>query len=171
MQAKGFFASLFDFSFSSFVTPKVIKVLYALGTAVVSLWTLLFVLWAFKLSTGFGIVTLLLLAPIFFVISMLYMRVLLELLIVFFRIHGDVAEINQRGGGGSNGVPSVPPLQPAAPAPTVTPTEAAGGSTAVATATAPPLTETAPEVRYCANCGAEQAAGKRFCTSCGQALE
>jgi hypothetical protein len=81
MQAKGFFASLFDFSFSSFVTPKIIKVLYVLMTVVVALWTLLFVLWAFRASTGFGLLTLVILAPIFFVISMIYVRVGLELLI------------------------------------------------------------------------------------------
>ena len=40
MEAKGFFSSLFDYSFSSFITPKIIKVLYVLLTIAVSLWTL-----------------------------------------------------------------------------------------------------------------------------------
>jgi hypothetical protein len=42
---------------------------------------------------------LVILGPIFFVVSMIYVRVWLELLIVFFRIQGDVNEINRRGAG------------------------------------------------------------------------
>jgi len=57
------------------------------------------ILWAFRQSTGLGIVMLVILGPIFFVITMIYVRVWLELIIVFFRIQGDVFEINQRGGG------------------------------------------------------------------------
>ena len=37
---KGFFGSLFDYSFSSFVTPRIIKILYVLATILISLWTL-----------------------------------------------------------------------------------------------------------------------------------
>ena len=32
MEAKGFFSSLFDYSFSSFITPRIIRVLYMLAT-------------------------------------------------------------------------------------------------------------------------------------------
>src|SRR2546421_8207728 len=101
MQAKGFFGSLFDYSFSSFITPRIIKVLYVLMTISVSLWTLAVILVAFKASSALGIFVLLIGAPLFFVIMMIYARVGLELLMAFFNIHGDVAEINRRGGGGS----------------------------------------------------------------------
>jgi Domain of unknown function (DUF4282) len=157
MQAKGFFASLFDYSFSSFITPKIIKLLYILSTIVVGLWTLFGILWAFKQSTGFGIVTLVLLGPIFFMITMIYTRVWLELLIVFFRIQGDVYEINRRGSGS--------PVEPVSPEPK--PIPASGGPPIPVE---PPLTP-APEARFCGNCGAEQDLDKRFCTRCGSAVE
>jgi hypothetical protein len=156
MQAKGFFASLFDYSFSAFITPKIIKLLYVLSTIVVGLWTLFGILWAFKQSTGFGIVTLVLLGPIFFMITMIYTRVWLELLIVFFRIQGDVYEINQRGSGS--------PAEPVSPEPE--PIPASGGLVPVEA----PLTP-APEARFCGSCGTEQDLDKRFCTRCGSAVE
>jgi hypothetical protein len=127
------------------------------------------VLWAFRASTGFGLLTLVILGPIFFVISMIYVRVALELLIVFFRIHDDVGEINRRGGGGSNGGRPAPILPSTAPVPAaVGPTEPAA-----VTSTPAPVAEELPELpaaRFCASCGAEQPAGKRFCTVCGAAL-
>jgi hypothetical protein len=159
MQAKGFFASLFDYSFSAFITPKIIKLLYVLSTIVVALWTLVVILWAFRQSTGFGIVTLAILGPIFFVITMIYVRVWLELLIVFFRIQGDVNEINVRGGGdaGTTAAPVSPAPEPA---------PASAGSALIEAPVTP-----APEARFCASCGAEQTPGKRFCTACGGAVE
>src|SRR5579862_3845347 len=44
--SKGFWASLFDFSFSSFVIGKLIKILYILAVIVLATGTLGFVLWA-----------------------------------------------------------------------------------------------------------------------------
>jgi hypothetical protein len=152
MQATGFFASLFDYSFRAFITPKIIKLLYILSTIVVGLWTLLVILWGFKQSTGLGILMLVILGPIFFVITMIYVRVWLELLIVFFRIQGDVNEINVRGGGQAG--TAVEPMPSSAGPPMVE-----------------PPTTPAPEMSYCANCGAGQSPGKRFCTACGSAVE
>ena len=101
MQAKGFLAALFDYSFTSFVTPKIIKVLYVLATIVISLWTLFLILAAFSASSGFGVVTLVIVGPLFFLISMIYARVLLELIIVFFRINANVQEIRDGRSGGA----------------------------------------------------------------------
>ena len=108
MQTKGFFGSLFDYSFSSYITPRIIKVLYVLATVLVALWTLVIVLAAFRVSSGAGILTLLIIGPIYFVITMIWVRVSLEV-ISAFRIHGDVQEINQGAGGtGGTAVASVP---------------------------------------------------------------
>src|SRR4051812_20838468 len=93
MQAKGFFGSLFDYSFSSYITPRIIKILYVIATVLVVLWTLVIILAAFKTSTGLGIVALLIGGPIYFVIAMIFVRVGLEYLSAFFRIHDDVQEI------------------------------------------------------------------------------
>jgi Domain of unknown function (DUF4282) len=181
MEAKSFFGSLFDYSFSSFITPRIIKVLYVLATILIVLWTLAFVLIAFKASSGLGIVTLLIFGPIFFVLGMIYARVLLELLIVFFRIHGDVHEINRRGGG-ANGTPALaaPPAAPAVPPvaalrePAVTAAASAPSSDAAPafpSSTSPAAAAVAPmEARFCGNCGAEHGPGKGFCTGCGEPL-
>jgi hypothetical protein len=176
MQAKGFFASLFDYSFSSFITSRIVKVLYVVTTIVVALWTLAFVLYAFRLSSAFGFISLLVLGPIFFVITMIYVRVGTEVIIAFFRIHEDVAEINQRVGG-SEAAP-VTPVRSSAdtgldPAVTGTATAAEPSSEA-----APVVSSSAPEpapvpqsaARFCESCGTERSPGKKFCIACGVSL-
>jgi|KBSMisStaDraftv2_1062788.scaffolds.fasta_scaffold352983_2 hypothetical protein len=164
MEPKGFFQSLFDYSFSSFITTKLIKVLYILSTIAIAIYTLVLVLVLFKASPAAGIFGLLILGPLAFVIGMIYMRVILELLIVVFRIHEDVREINVRGGGTMT--PDVPLLaaEPAGPAPT--PVEPPPAPPA-APANEPTDEALAPTKLFCKNCGAEIAAGNSFCTSCG----
>src|SRR5579875_1334035 len=68
--AKGFVSSLFDFGFTSFVTPKVVKVVYALIVIVLGLGSLGFVLFAFLNSLLFGLLALIILAPLYFFISL-----------------------------------------------------------------------------------------------------
>jgi Domain of unknown function (DUF4282) len=184
MEANGFFAALFDYSFSSFVTPRLIKILYVLATILISLWTLFLVLAGFKGSSGLGVVMLVIVAPLFFVISMIWARVVLELVIVFFRINTNVQDIHD-GHGGSAAQPAPAPeahSEPADPgAPTPVPDESSHAPS-VATAAveddtraeatpshpSPPPPEVVP-VRYCENCGAERSSSGRFCTSCGYA--
>ena len=189
MQAKGFFGSLFDYSFSSFVTPRIIKILYVLATILIGLWTLFLVAAAFNASETAGVLTLFIVGPLFFIVSMLYARVILELVIVFFRINGNVQEIrDDRLGvapqpGPTPGLPPVdapvvvlaePPVQ-AEPEPVLTETPVApdsgvadAASVDEATRVAEPASEP-PTTRYCENCGAERRPGGKFCTSCGQA--
>jgi hypothetical protein len=198
MQAKGFFSSLFDYSFSSFVTPGLIKALYVLATVLISLWTLLLVLAAFNVSSGAGAVMLLIGGPLFFLLSMIYARVFLELVIVFFRINGNVKEIRDDLIGGAlqpAPIPETPivvaPVIAPVASPAATEQEPAVTATAVeqdsevapATSSSPaPESEpdaapaapsaSAPEPaskRFCENCGAERSPGGTFCTSCGQA--
>lgn len=172
MQAKGFFGSLFDYSFSSFITPRLIKVLYVLMTIAAALWTLLVILVAFKASSALGILALVIGGPMFFVITMIYVRVGLELVMAFFHIHGDVEEINQRGGGTGDSRtafaapgPAPPPAGAAEPTSEAAPADASSSSPAPIPA-APPT-----EARFCDNCGTERSPGKRFCTGCGQPLD
>jgi hypothetical protein len=164
MEPRGFFASLFDYSFSSYITPRIIKLLYVLATILVALWVLLLILLAFKASKTLGILTLLIGGPLDFLITMIWVRVGLEALSAFFRIHRDVHDINARGVS-SNGLPVAPVPPPLVPEPK--PEAALVGATAPAPAAAapPPAVE-----RFCANCGAETTPGKRFCTGCGEAL-
>jgi Domain of unknown function (DUF4282) len=162
MPLQGFFASLFDYSFSSFITGRIIKVLYVLTTIIVALWTLFFILVAFRESSAFGILTVVVFGPLFFVFTMIYVRVVLELIMVIFRIHEDVDAINRRGGGGET-VAVAPEPVPDQPTPEAPPTDASPTEEAPAAAT-----EETP--RFCDNCGAERSPGKSFCTSCGKAF-
>jgi hypothetical protein len=83
---KGFFASLFDISFTSFITTKIIKFLYVLALIVAGLLALAFVISAFTQGVAAGVFTLVVLAPLVSLIYIIYTRVALELIIQIFRI-------------------------------------------------------------------------------------
>jgi Domain of unknown function (DUF4282) len=95
--AKGFLGALFDFGFTSFVTPKVIKALYMLimiGTVVSAL---VFTIIMFRVSTPLGILTLLVADPLFILIVMAIYRVILEFFVVVFRVAEDIRALRARG--------------------------------------------------------------------------
>ena len=85
MQSKNFFASLFDFSFSSFVTLRFIKVLYGIFMVIAGILGLV-VFFTFASQGGVAIVIALIAGPIAFFIYLLIYRVLLEFIVVIFRI-------------------------------------------------------------------------------------
>lgn len=93
----GFINSLFDFSFTSFVTPKVIKILYALIMIGVGLGVLFFVILAFRLNVVLGAISLLILGPVYFLVTMAFYRVVLEFFMVTFRIYEELHLIRRRG--------------------------------------------------------------------------
>jgi hypothetical protein len=95
--SKGFVASLFDFGFSSFVTPKVVKVVYVLITILVSLATIGIVVTGFRVNLGAGIFFLVIVAPLFFFIYLALWRIALEIFILIFRIGDDIRTIRDRG--------------------------------------------------------------------------
>ena len=86
VDTKGFFASLFDISFSSLITTKVIKVLYVISLVVIGVAALFFIVAAFASSPAAGVLTLLIIAPLFALLYVVYTRVILEFIIVVFRI-------------------------------------------------------------------------------------
>ncbi len=88
-----FIESLMDFSFTAFVTSKIIKLLYGLSIVGAALVGLVLIVGAFVTSTLAGIFTLLVIAPLVFAIVVIYSRVLLEIIIVVFRISEHAAEI------------------------------------------------------------------------------
>ena len=96
--SKSFFASLFDFGFNSFVTPKVVKVLYVLITIVVGLGALFLVFSGFRINAAVGLFFLIIVAPLFFFIYLALWRIALEIFIVVFRIADDLRAIRDRGG-------------------------------------------------------------------------
>src|SRR5580704_4937348 len=93
---KGFFGSLFDLSFTSLVTTRIIKVLYVLAIIVIGLYALAFVAAGFNHSSTDGILALVIGAPLFALISLVYTRVLLEVFIALFRIMENTSELVAR---------------------------------------------------------------------------
>jgi hypothetical protein len=93
MESKGFFASLFDLSFSSLVTPRIIKIIYVITLVGIGLLAILFIISAFSANSGFGVATLLIIAPIFSLFYIIYARVLLEFFIAIFRLAETNAEL------------------------------------------------------------------------------
>jgi len=96
--SKGFLSALFDFSFTSFVTTRIIKVLYVLILVLVSLVALFYTIIAFRLSTGFGLLVLIIGDPLYIIIVMAFWRLVLEAFVVVFRIAEDVRAMRERGG-------------------------------------------------------------------------
>ncbi|MDH7601530.1 MAG: DUF4282 domain-containing protein [Armatimonadota bacterium] len=98
-QDKGFFAGLFDFSFSEFITTRIIKVLYALAVIVSGFVALVMfigglVQFGSDPLRGFGMI---ILSPILFILYVIAARVSLELVIIVFRIQQNTEEIAARG--------------------------------------------------------------------------
>jgi uncharacterized membrane protein len=95
---KGFIGSLFDFSFTSFVTPKIIKVLYVLVTAWTVIWALIFLRYGFKYGgAAGGFFTLIVVDPILILLTLGAYRMVLELFMVVHRMHEDLKAIRDRG--------------------------------------------------------------------------
>ena len=102
-EVKGFFGSLFDFSFRSFITGRLIRVLYVLAMIGLALWTLGWLGTALASQDGMLIFFALIGAPLVFLFGIIYIRVLLELIIVVFRIGEDVRKIASNRDGPAPG--------------------------------------------------------------------
>jgi len=85
--------ALFDFSFRRFVSLRMMKFLYALSTLSASLMALFFIIVGFKASIWFGVFALLIGAPLIFFLTVVSSRVVLETILVIFRIADDTANI------------------------------------------------------------------------------
>jgi Domain of unknown function (DUF4282) len=96
-EPKGFLGALFDFSFTSFVTPKVVKVLYVLIVVVVGLSALGFALSVLATNVGLGLIVLLIGAPLYFLVVTALYRITLEFFMVVFRMAQDIRAIRERG--------------------------------------------------------------------------
>ena len=90
-----FLSALFDFSFSEFVTTKIIKILYGIFIVLAGIAALVAIIVGFIDSAGQGIL-MLILSPLVFLLYVIMARVWLELVIVIFRIAENVGEIAER---------------------------------------------------------------------------
>lgn len=114
---KGFFGSLFDLSFRHFVTGRVVSFLYVISLIFVVLNALLSAVYISVLLGAFlsavadssalgwvaGILLFLIVGPLFLLVSVVYVRVLLEIVVVLFRIADNTAETARRLSVGPEG--------------------------------------------------------------------
>jgi hypothetical protein len=99
MDQKSFLGALFDVSFSSFITTRIIKVLFLLQTAVAGIASLMIAGAGFAQGGFFmGLLSLVIVAPLVFLLWVLMIRVQLELVMVIFRIAENTA-ITARASG------------------------------------------------------------------------
>ena len=96
-QGAGFFASLFDFSFTEFITTKLIKFLYGLGMLLAGLMAVGLIIAGFASHWAVGLLALVL-SPLIFLLYVIAVRVWLELVIIVFRIAEHTAEIAKNTG-------------------------------------------------------------------------
>jgi len=96
--ARGFLSALFDFSFTSFVTTRIIRVLYILIMILTVLAALVYTFYAFSAGPLYGLLTLVIGDPLFIIIVMAFWRLVLESFVVRFRIAEDVRALRERAG-------------------------------------------------------------------------
>lgn len=94
-QTRGFFGQLFDFSFTAFITTKIIKVLYGLAIFFAAAIAIVGIVGAFSESAVAGGV-LLVLSPVWLLLYVVVARVMLEIVVVMFRIAEHVGDIARR---------------------------------------------------------------------------
>ena len=93
----GLLSALFDLSFTSFITTKLVRFIYGLGLVVGGLFAAVYLISSFGAGFVFGLGMLVLL-PLFYLLFAMYLRVMLEVLIVVFRI-AENTEVLARNAG------------------------------------------------------------------------
>lgn len=88
-ETAGFFKALFDFSFTHFVTPIIVKVVYVLITVALVLGWLVFTLISFTQSAGGGLLVLIL-GAIVVIVYLALARMTLEFYLAIVRMSEDI---------------------------------------------------------------------------------
>jgi hypothetical protein len=95
-EKKGFIASLFDLSFTEFVTTRIIKFLFVLAIIGSAIMALAVVIAGFSAESGATGIFTLLLSPVVFFLYILFSRICLELIIVIFRIAENIGHLAEQ---------------------------------------------------------------------------
>jgi hypothetical protein len=85
IEAKSFFAGLFDFGFTSFVTLKFLRVIYTILVVAICLMGAVFLLTGFSRG-GISAFLALVLAPLMTLLYLVFARIWMETIALFFRI-------------------------------------------------------------------------------------
>jgi hypothetical protein len=144
MPEKGFFPSLFDIGFTSWITPRVIKVLYVLGMVGIALFLVIIIIASFANDPASGIFVLLIVAPLGGLLWLIFWRMYLEGILVLFRIMEHTGAMAAQSGAMPAGGPPAPtpgfagPPSPGALGAAPPPTAPARPEAAPAAPAAPP---------------------------------
>lgn len=92
----GFIGDLFDFSFTEFVTSRVVQVLYVLSVLAVGLVSIVLIVALFGQGAGMGLLGLIL-VPLGALLVLAYIRVALEFVVVLFRIYDNTCRMAEHG--------------------------------------------------------------------------
>ena len=87
--AAGFLRALFDFSFSTFITPKVVRFVYVLATGLLVIAWLAWLAAAFALSAGYGFLVLVI-GPVVMLVYLALIRMTLEFYLAIVRMSQDI---------------------------------------------------------------------------------
>lgn len=93
----GFFAGLFDYSFSKFITTKVLGVLYGLITVLLVIGYIIAVISAFTSSVWLGLV-ILILGPLIGLVYLIFARITLEFYAAAIRTASNTTTLVEQGG-------------------------------------------------------------------------
>jgi len=101
-EGRGFFSSLFDLSFTSFITTRLIKLLYAMLIVLAAVTALALGSGLSIAATAIGgrflgLLAFVIVGPVVFLVNVILARVMLEGAIVFFRMAEHTAQIARQG--------------------------------------------------------------------------
>lgn len=100
-EAKGLLRSLFDFQFTSLITLKIIRFVYMLIVAFLSIGAIGLFVGGLVSGTATGVLGALVFVPLGYLVYLILTRIWMEILIVVFRIGDDIHAIRLGGGMGS----------------------------------------------------------------------
>ncbi|MDY6827512.1 MAG: DUF4282 domain-containing protein [Bacillota bacterium] len=108
---KGFISSLFDFSFTEFITPKIISILFIIGVVGSGIAAVGFIVSGFATSIVMGILFLIL-SPFVFLLMVIAFRVYMEIIIILFKIYENLKTISEskENTPQASGTPPAPPV-------------------------------------------------------------
>jgi hypothetical protein len=101
MDNQSLLGSIFDLSFTEFITIRIIKLLFILGIIFAAIGTLVLIVTGFSNGIGAGIVSLIL-SPLIFLIYVLLARISCEMILVIFRIAENTGRLVEQGNRGSS---------------------------------------------------------------------
>ena len=103
-QEKTFLASLFDFGFTSFVTLRFLKVIYAIWVVLILIGGVAMLIFGFSSGTSIGIIASIILVPLITLVYIIVARIFFEIVAMFFRIGDNTYLAVQLLGGKPSGL-------------------------------------------------------------------